>query len=564
MIENFPSIKKTLFTVISIFFLSLPLFAQVDNISAGNPVYNFLRRMSVSGNLKNYDDVILPISRGRIIKYLSALDTCENLSQTDRNLLLRFKAKIDLPSDGKSIVNIFDGFPDSFPENLIIDRQKHLYFYHDTTMNFFIDPVLESENIYASRENKLSPIINFGGIAGGSYDNWLGFYFKGTNGIVYGSRQAALNDKRIAQSFTFNETKLNYFDGTSGYLRVRKGIVNLELGRERILWGNGYIDRTVLSDNPQLFDFVRFGISYKNFRYDFIHGWLVQKPDTAYHDSLAGFIRYKPSKYIAVSRLGYRASSKLSFGISQMIIYANRPFEAAYLNPFLFWESAQRSMNDLDNSFLTFDGRYLITSGFEISSSVIFDDINFSYLFHKKGWERSNNGTEWQSGVMLTAPMLPDDFTLKLELTQARPYIFSHPGAGESLTYTNNGYLLGADMQPNSSRISAEADYRLSSRIFIKMNYSHTVHGANIYDGNGNLLKNVGGNVFQNISIYDSEFSPFLDGNRELTDDFCFNINYESAFGYYFNFNYRFMRQKINNIAANDGVLTLSFYISFE
>lgn len=564
MIHKIPLVQKALFLILSLFVFSCGLFAQTENVPADNPVYNFLQRMSVSGHLKNYDDIILPLSREKVLKFLTELDTCGTLSGTDKRLLTRYYEKIRIPSAAGSTVNIFDGFPSEFPENLITDRQKHLYFYKDSTVNFSIDPVFESENIYSSQAGEGSPIINFGGIVRGSYDGWLGFSLSGTNGIVYGSRKAALHDKRIAQSFTFNKTGLNYFDGTSGYIRLKKGIVNLELGRERILWGNGYINRTIFSGNPQLFDFVRFGISYKKFRYDFIHGWLVQPPDTAFHDSLAGYIRYKPSKYIAVSRLGYRANDRLTLGISQMIIYSGRPFEAAYLNPFLFWESAQRSMNDLDNSFLTFDGRYLITDGLEISSSIIFDDINFKYLFRKKGWDRSNNGNEWQVSSMITSPILPDDFTLKLELTQIRPYMFSHPGIGEALTYTNNGYLLGTDMQPNSSRISAEADYRLSSRAYISADYSHTLHGENIYDKNGNLLRNVGGSVFNNVSIYDAEYVYLLDGNVRLTDDFKFNINYEISYRYYFNFTYRYIHRNFDNLSSNDNILTLSFYVSFE
>ncbi len=564
MIKKILSLKNSVLIIFAAVILSIPLQAQVDNIRAENPVYDFLKRMSVSGFLKNYDDIILPLSREKVIHYLIELDSCKNMTVTDNTLLKRFEEKIKLPDNNKDAVNIFDNFPSEFPGNLIIDRQKHLYYYSDSSVSLFIDPVFESENIFSGTGNNFSSIINFGGTARGSYDNWLGFSVEGTNGIVYGSRNAALWDKRVAQSFTFNHTRLNYFDGTSGYLRLKKGIVNLELGREELLWGNGYIDKTILSDNPQQFDFIKFGIAYKKFRYDFIHGWLVQKPDTIYSDSLVGNIQYKPSKYIAISRLGYRANDRLNLGVSQIIIYSNRPFEAAYLNPFLFWESAQRSMNDLDNSFLELDGGYLVTNGLELSSSIIFDDLNFKYLFHKNGWDRSNNGNEWQLSSMFAWPLMPRGFVLKLEVTQIRPYMFSHPGIGEALTYTNNGYLLGSDMQPNSSRFSVEADYRLSSRIFMKLNYSHTLHGANIYDANGNLVRNVGGNVFENINLYDPEYVTLLDGNRQLTDDIRFNFNYEITYGYYFNLFYRYLSQKMENRYTNDNIIIASFDVSFD
>ena len=539
-------------------------FAQVDNIPAGHPVYQFLKRMSVSGILKNYDDTIIPLSRGKIEGFLAQLDSSENLSNVDKEFLRRMMDKIEPEPSDKNIINIFDGFPEKFLRNLTIDKQKHLYSYSDSVITFQIDPVAELKYLYSDAQNQPGSFFNFGGLARGSYDNWFGFYLQGNEAAVWGNRNVVSIDKRVEQSYTFNHTDLNYFDGTQGYMRFEKGIVNLQFGRERILWGNGYINKTILSDNPPLFDFVKFGIAYKKFSYNFLHGWLVQKPDSVYVDSLIGNVKFKSSKYIAVSRFGYHANEGLNFGISQIIIYSNRPFEAAYLNPFLFWESAQRSMNDLDNSFLAFDGRYRAAPGCELSASIIFDDINFKKLFEHNGWERSNNGIEWQAGTMLAWPLLPEELSIKMEYTQARPYIFSHPGIGESLTYTNNGYLLGADMQPNSTRLSAEIDYRFSSKIFLSVLYSHTLHGANIYDSGGNLLRNVGGNVFENFSLFDSQYAPLLDGNRELLDELKINFNYEITYGVYFDFVYRFSHHEFNNIVINNNAAWASFYFSFE
>ena len=473
---------------------------------AGHPVYLFLKEMQVKGILKNYDDVILPISKQQVIDDLKQIESnIEKLDETEKQFLIRMEEKIGINFEGeKSKLNIFDNFPQKLEQNLSSDSQKHLYSYCDTSISFFIDPILEGKYIYSSLYNNNSTLMNIGGTVKGSYDNWLGFYLQGTNGSEFGNRNVAELDKRVEQSYTFNQTKINFFDETKGYIRFQKGIADLQLGRERVLWGNGYINRTILSDNPQLFDFIRFNIAYKKFSYNFLHGWLEQKPIVQHIDSLVGDVKFKSSKYVAISRLGYQANNSLSFGLTQMIIYSDRPLELAYLNPFLFWESAQRSLNDLDNSFLVFDGRCLITNGLEISSSIIFDDINFSYLF-KGEWARSNNGEEWQTGVIITSPILPNDMVVKLEYMQARPYIFSHPGIGEALTYTNNGYLLGSDLQPNSTRFSTDINYRFSARSLIDISYSHTLHGNNVYNANGNLIKNFGGSVFNNFSFYASE-----------------------------------------------------------
>lgn len=541
------------------------MFAQVENVPSGHPVYSFFKQMQVEGILKNYDDVILPLSRQQVVNDLLVIDSLKNnLSATDKDFLKRMEEKFGINLKGNEPINLFDGFPGMLFQNLAADSEKHLYSYKDSSISFFIDPVIEEKYIYSSSIKNNSSFLNLGGIFRGSYDDWFGFYLQGSNGAVFGNRSTAEIDPRIEQSYTFNHTGINFFDETQGYLRLQKGIVSFQLGRERVLWGNGYIDRTILSDNPPLFDFVRFGIAYKKFRYDFLHGWLVQKPVLTYIDSLVGYAKTKPTKYIAVSRLGYSANEKLSFGISQMIIYSNRPFEAAYLNPFLFWESAQRSMNDLDNSFLTLDGRYLVTNGAEISSSIIFDDINFSYLF-KGEWARHNNGNEWQAGVMLTNPVIPEDLTLKIEYLQIRPYTFSHPGVGEALTYTNNGYMLGTNLQPNSVRFSAEASYRFSGKVNLSLRYSHSIHGGNYYDAAGNLIKNFGGSVYNNFAAaYDSQYAYLLEGNREVTDLLNVNFTYEITYGLYFNFVYQYNWDAMNGLTTNDNIFWSSLKLGFE
>ncbi len=503
--HNFFSAQISFISILLLFFCT-SLNAQVENVSTDNPVYSFLKEMQVEGILKDYSDIVLPLSRRKVLDALREIDkNKEKISPTDKEYLERLKLKLGFydvkesnQSDTSSTESIFDNFPDNFSRNLFGDSEKHLYKYNDKNINFYINPVAEFKYIYSSHDKNNSSLFNIGGIFRGSYDNWFGFYLSGTNGIVNGNRSVAELDPRVAQNYTFNNTKINYFPITEGYARLEKGIVSFQIGRERVLWGTGYINRLILSNNPPPFDFIRFVISYKSLSYNFLHGWLVQMPTFTPIDSLAGDFKTKGSKYLAMSRLGFRPNDKLSLGVTQMIIYSNRPLEAAYLTPFLFFESAQRSLNDLDNSFLSFDGRYLLTEGIEINSSIIFDDINLKRLANGE-WNGNNNGTAWQAGVMITNPLLINDLTVKAEYIQIRPYMFSHPGLIGALTYTNNGYLLSPDIQPNSTLLSTEVDYRFSRELYAKLNFSHELHGNNIYDSQGNLIRNVGGDVFQNL-----------------------------------------------------------------
>jgi hypothetical protein len=142
--------------------------------------------------------------------------------------------------------------------------------------------------------------------------------------------------------------------------------------------------------------------------------------------------------------------------------------------------------------------------------------------------------------------------------------MFSHPGIGEALTYSNNGYLLGTDIQPNSTRFSAELNYSFSSRVTLISGYSYSLHGNNIYDANGNLMSNVGGNFLNNLDLYNTDYAYLLDGNREIYDLFNIKLQYEFLYGYYLNFNYIYSRSKISGIDQHDNILWTSFMLNFE
>lgn len=518
------------------------VFPQVDNITADNDIYNFLNRMYINGILTDYDDIILPLSRKQIKSALDIiLEKKGELTLSDQIILDRIRTKLGY-NDSINVIQFFDEFPQKFLNNIAAESEKHLYFYNDSIVSLFIDPILGYRFIYSDLNKQGSSIFNFGGRVRGSYNDWFAFYIEGTNGSVIGSRETAKLDNRVGQSFTFNKTQINYFDNTVGYLRVENDLMNLQIGRERVLWGSGQINKLILSENPQVFDFVKFNIHYKKLRYDFLHGWLVMQPEfiQVYKD----ISKEKRSKYLAVSRLGFNPNSDLSLGISQMIIYSNRPFEAAYLNPFLFWESAQRSLNDLDNSFLAFDGKLRVSDGLLLNASAIFDDINFGRLF-KGEWAGHNNGFAWQTGISLTSPLIFENTVVDLEYLQLRPYIFSHPGYNESLTYTNNGYLLGVDLNPNSTLFSLKISHDLTDWINLTLNYFHSIHGNNIYDSLGNRIKNVGGDVFGYYTKNDSRFAYLLDGIRETEDRLRLGVNWEFLNSFFLKFEWEYRNNSL-------------------
>jgi hypothetical protein len=382
----------------------------------------------------------------------------------------------------------------------------------------------------------------------GSYSDWFGFYVSASNGYQSGNRMVAELDQAVNQSFTFNNTRINYFDNTEGYARIEKGNIGLEIGRERILWGRG-INKLIISNNAPVFDFIKFNAVFGIFTIDFLHGWLTQPVFRTYDSSLNNYVQNKNPKYIAASRFGINLSKNVSIGVSQVIIYANRPIELAYLNPFLFLESAQRSLNDLDNSFLAFDARYKIMNGMELSSIINFDDINFSTI-RTEGFGSVQTRYAWETNLILTNPVIPENVSVNLDYVIIRPYVFSHYGTGESLTYTNNSYMIGPNLQPNSIEFSFKINYLINSDLTITSEFDNIRHGNNLYDLNGNLVRNVGGDVFQFLRLGDARRTNILDGILDVTNKLSVNLQYEFSLGLYLGFQYDYINYKKDGFNA--------------
>ncbi len=552
--------SPTFLLLLLVWFSSLitPVFSQSDNIPVGDPVYNFLKRMQVQGIITNYDDSILPLTRKQIIDFLNIVDhNRELLDEVDFNYLSILKKTYYLNHNS---VLIFNDFPGHFFNNLLSDSLKHLYQYKDSNYTFIINPVLRYKYIYDNELKNNSGLFEFGGEVIGGYHDWLGFYVYGTNGIQSGDRNVALADKRVRHSYTFTNTGRNNFDYTLGYINIVKDQFQIEAGREELLWGNGYINKMIISNNAQPFDFLKFRMGYKSLNYTFLHAWLVQKPFEIPIDKNYGNFKSKNSKYLAISRLQFKPGSQFQMSASQLIIYSNRPLELSYLNPFLFWESAQRSLNDLDNSFLALESRINPIKGVEFSASILFDDINFDKIFKGK-WSTINNGSGWQIGAFITNPLTWKRLSIKIDYMQFRPFLFTHPGLPGALTYTNNGELIGADLQPNSTRISIESNFRATSRLNMSLGFQYTLHGKNVMDKDGNLIFNVGGDVFQPARVDDPEFIYLLSGDLQKDMKLYYEAEYQFLLGYYLVFHISYARESENSVSQKD---IINFWSQFK
>jgi hypothetical protein len=407
--------------------------------------------------------------------------------------------------------------------DIFSDHEKYLFhFIDESKMTIFINLLAEGEFIVGQNKedkSKSAMLLNVGGELRGTVLNKVGFYLRGTNGVVSGDRNTALVKKELQYNFKFNE-KMDerFFDETQAYITADFDLLKLKLGRDRLNIGYG-VNKFLLDNNSPLFDYLSFKINYDFFNFSYIHGKLLGNR-TILSDSISGENNFITEKYFVYHRMGFDVSRQLNFGLSEVIIYGDRPIDLSYLVPFSFLKSVEHSNQDRDNSMLIFDFSNHSIPNTSVYATFLIDDIAFGKI--GKGWW--GNQTLFNIGVHSSPFYLSIPLDFKFEYMRLEPYTYSHRLSKNS--FTHFGYNLGTALQPNSELFFLEICYRFTNRLTLTADFTYSNHGANVVNFDG-TIKNVGGDIKLGRRIFDSETVKFLDGNLEIHKGISAKISYE-------------------------------------
>ncbi|MBZ0178232.1 MAG: hypothetical protein K8F36_02990 [Melioribacteraceae bacterium] len=513
-----------------ILLLMLPVLleAQTGYVEVDHNIYPFLERMERLNLIQNYDVFEIPKTRREISSYLIELSgNKEKLIDSDKRRLIDFLNEFEF-----DINRTTENYTSLFSENSIEDhfsqKEKFIYFYEDSSRaNIFLNFVANGINIYKHDsnldENKTSTLFNFGGILRGSFLDNFGFFIKATNGSYFGDKDLARTYEGLRYNYKltrFQEGIGNeYYDETEGYFAVDYDFIRFKIGRDRVRLGQGII-KTVLSDNSPPMDYLHLGFKYKAFTFSHYHGKLLGS-DSLYIDPVQEGIKTVADKYFVYHRFGVKISNHLSLGVGEVIIYANRNMDLSYLNPFNFYKSIEHINQDRDNSLLFFDISNNSISGLKLYATLLIDDINFGQLGTK--WYGNQTVLEAGASTSLFYNYVPIDAAF--QFIRVDPYVYTH--RIKENNYSSLGFPLVGTIQPNSSNFIFKLDYFPLNRLDVSFKYVHTIHGANEYDTEGNLLVNHGGEFEVGHRVGDSENAGHLDGILEYSNSFELGLRYE-------------------------------------
>jgi hypothetical protein len=427
------------------------------------------------------------------------------LSHAEWQLLHKFKQEfvheID-PSEEENAVL----FRNVSWEDMFSDKEKYLYTYSDSNASLYLEFLGTFEHRRISGDSfgsSQASLEQHGGRVRGTVKQRLGYYLQATNGTLFGDKAFALSDPRLRGNVKFKDLNSPYFDFTEAYLRADLSWFNLQFGREYTLVGTGYSDRLLLSDNAPVVDFLKIDAHYKTLRFLFLQASLIGS--SAEFPGIPVIEPPGSNKYLALHRIQFSLFDMLNLGLSEMIIYQRFSPDFAYLNPVNFYKSSEHSLRDRDNAFVNFDFELFPVQNYKLYGTWLIDDIDFSRM--GTGWW--GNEFAWQGGLFAAELAGVANLDGIVEYTRVEPYVYSNRLAGNEYTHNNIG--LGHHLAPNSDQWFLQLQYRPCKTLRTWLTYTWSRHGDNEIV-NGQVVRNVGGDVLQGHRDIDSETATFLDG----------------------------------------------------
>jgi hypothetical protein len=495
-------------------------------------VYGFLEQMEAKSLLGSQYLNVLPLKKHQISEVLENIDkNGTSLNTFEKNTLKVYQNEFCDKNYPKDV--LFYSSTDStqvISGRIISEDDKYIYHNHDSSYTVNIKPLGSIDFLTSSNSDTSGNVLygNLGFRLYGTLSNLVGYYLQATNGAVLaGSSEYAKYDPWVQKNIKFMYLNSD-IDFTESHVAIEKDWFSASIGRISRKIGAALMENMLISDNSAPVDAITLGASFIGFDYIYMHGSLLGMAD----DSLieTGVEYEVPDKYIALHRFAIKNESfELSFW--EEAIYSGRNMDLAYLNPLSFFKSVEHSLHDRDNTLMGIEFTTRFLKQFVFKGNFVLDDI----IFSKIGTDYWSNKTAINLSI---GASLPWSVFAGFEYARVEPYTFTHFNYQNSLT--NDKYNLGSSIQPNSQSFTTKFSWFWGGRYPLTIAISYIEHGRNEYDAEGNLVRNVGGNIIEGFRYGDSETVTFLDGDFEQVYSVNMNFGYELVRNFNIFFRYWF------------------------
>lgn len=514
-------------------------YSQLEDVPISNSIYDFLTRLESKGLTSTIPLSHVPLQKQEIIQILRYVrDNQDKLSVSEIKILDKFEREFGIAKQEYSAVFTSKTHPNSiFWDGFLDKSEKVFYKFDDLIDNVDIRPLGSIDFIYNKGDSSRQVAIGTLGLRlSGTIDSKVGFYLQATNGRkITGDKALAFYNPEYSKSFKFTNLESD-IDLTQSHITYQNGWFRAKIGRMEEKMGAGLFQSTYMSTTSPPIDAITISANFSNFKYTYYLGSLIGLIESK---ETSGINTKIAPKLMNQHRFSVRPSwGEIAFWES--VIYSDRGLDIAYLNPLSFIKSLEHQLHDRDNSIMGMDITIRPIANTIVKSTFLLDDI----IFEKIGTGYWSNKTAFNISALYSFPF---DIDFGLEYARIEPYTFSHFSPKNN--YTNDNLQIGSEIQPNSEQYGMLLQYWYGSRFPIKLAFKYIRHGANEYDSEGKMIKNVGGDArytrrdpdFQTGFPGDPYEVTFLDGILEKTLSLNLSFGYELINNLYLMASYQYL-----------------------
>jgi hypothetical protein len=509
---------KRTFLILPLLLILLPAIVsgQSYNVPVDHPSYDFIERMETKGIVKKLFDETRPLSRGDMAKTL--LQVMKALEADDKRI-----TKVDEEE--------LEWFQREFWNELRalgidpgVREEQHVYKWEKGEHHLIGDALFFQRAVFRHSEKHTDRFLETsgGGKVRGALKDQLFFTVEFRQAQVNSNKDPLNKEDFGHKGYFTSRGDYGYYDVTNATGILKLPWFEFEVGKEAVSWGPGVRGNLSLSTNVPPFDFIAFRAQYGIFKYTHVTGFLK----TNVVDSLIsyripdGFDRKNFSnKYLASHRLEITLPWAIDIGVIESVIYGERGLDVAYLNPFMFFWSAQHHWGDRDNETMGADIEIQALDGYSFYGALFVDELYLRGFFNGD----SRNKIGFQLGAFAVDPLSLENLDLRLEYAKVMPAVYSHKFPIN--TYIHYDESIGHWLGENGDDLYFEGRYRVSRQLQFQLFTGRTRSGEP---------------AVQPEAHSDPNKFPFLYGTVERTDYLGCRSFYQPVHKITFGFKYTY------------------------
>lgn len=500
---------------------------QTTYVPINHWAYNYLERLETKQLIQGVLNGTKPLSRNEVAGYLAMvhqrvaqgneltrveqdqlsflnIEFKEELNELLEHLI-PYKTRINRIRNHKSIRKIFP--------RILYKNDRNFLNWGEDRFKIYFDPILYFQKNYNDTDTLNHTEKVFQRSSGfrirGNLGHRLGFFIDIRDTKESGTRKYRLGNYTLPGLGFVRATSPDhiYHDETVAYLRFGFKHIKFVFGKFSNNWGPGYTSSLILSDFVTSYDQFKLEIIFNKFKFTSLYAFLIDYQE--HEDDIL-----QPKKYFAAHRLEFALLKWLTLGFTETVMFKDRSFEPAYLNPIMFYRSAEHYLGSPDNMLMGLDFKCTVINHLKFYGELLIDDITTTKL--GTGWYGNKIG--YSAGIFVVDPLHIFNTDCRIEYARLRPYVYSHHN---TLSYKHYNSLLGHPIGPNADELYVELNYHVSRYTKLGLFSKYWRHGANPSE------KNIGGDADKPHSDGDDLYVKFLDGELETNQSVGISCSYE-------------------------------------